>query len=427
MANEWILHLGVTGQESLAASLKTITRELNDAEKASMRQKRVMEATARFRERSASLARQERRDAFDRLSSEQKLLRLQQQREKIVERLARAQGNDLRTAALRLRLAQIDPAIRGLGGGGGGGFLGGAMGGMLGRGGGGGMLSRLVPGLGAAFGVTALYQQVRGLFGEADMLSDLAEQYGMKRSQLFQVRRGGELAGVREETALSGISNLELVRSKAMGGDKDSLKLLGAYGVNPQQLNGGATSLDVGLQIRRTLGREGATAADAGAMAEIFGERWRQSLSVLTAIAQMPQEAAKDIERDIAAIDQANVGLESLQHKTKDKFRSVVAWLLRGGKANREMKATAPSSTVLGIPDQRTVGSIPGLNSDRAVNEAFIDRAGGVIPSADALTRVGGFTGMNEFRPKLQMIQDRLVSIDRGIRELNTEAKKEYP
>jgi chromosome segregation ATPase len=183
---DWTLQLRATGQQELVAGLKQVTRELNDQERATERQQKRTDALGKIRQKLNELAKQERKEVFDRLSTEEKLLKLEQQRERLQERMVRAQGNAYRTAALQLRMAQTNASIRGLQGGGEKGE------GMLGRlGEVGAVVGRFFPAVAGLMGVASIFEKLKGTLERAKETSDIAQQLNLGTRDIAGVQAAG--------------------------------------------------------------------------------------------------------------------------------------------------------------------------------------------------------------------------------------------
>lgn len=484
MANDWILNMGVTGQEKLVGTLKDVTRELNEADKAADRQRRRLEAINTYRRRAGELARQERREAFQRLSAEEQLLRLQRQRERIQERMTRAHGNELRTAALRVRLAETEARIRqhappvispGVPGGALSGMMG-AMAGSLAQRLGGGMLGGFIGAAGGPIGIAAgsaiglllgggiaraggaAMRGIGSAFARADADSDLAEQLGVSRMDILRLRRAAGYAGVRETAAVRGMSRMGQMRAQALAGDTGAMALFRQYGVSESQLRT-QSHMQIGQAIRASLGKAGALPTDEATLAQLLGDRWQQVLAVFTTMSGMGDGAVKASEESMKKLDEANQKIEAFTNRLKDFATTATAKLLDVaekvfgnprwikaiaalfswipgvstaataataaiGAAGNSIFGTAPAGN---IPDQRTAGT-GAASTATTPAEAITQISGGgrgIVHSADALARVGLFRGGDNTRSILEQYNRKLTIIISELQLLNHTVNKE--
>lgn len=135
-----------------AAGARKVAKDLDELEAKERRIEAMRKGSLKFDEQKARLAREARKDRFEALGHEEKMLRLARQREVVEQRLARSQasGNRYRSAALQLRGAQLGAEI---------GANAGTTPPMLGRNQGilnkfGGTLNSLLPGLGSGLGAS---------------------------------------------------------------------------------------------------------------------------------------------------------------------------------------------------------------------------------------------------------------------------------
>lgn len=424
--------LSATGREQLVSGLKEVTKELNEADKATERQQKRMEAAARWRKQAGVLAKAERTEAFQRLATEEKLVRLQAQRERIQLRIAQAQGNEYRTAALMVRLRQTEAGIRGLRTPGGGGAF---MGGMMGA----GALRGLLGPLSALTGITSLVSLLRSQFRESDSLADIGQQYGLQPGDVLRTQRAAGYAGVRQRTVNTGLSYVSQLRARALGGDREALSLFSYYGVSGDQLKSGATPLDLAMTVRRGLGDAGPQPKDAQAMRTMFGYQSEGMIATLTELGKMPKDATQQAEADIKTIDRAGTAVESWWNRMWDKMRSITAAATKsvepifqkfdegrvaaGGTAFFNPAVGAPSAAAApALFGARTAGAgaVPNVSRTRASDGATS------IGSADALARVGLFVGGgNKIYGTMEEYKRYMAQMVIELRQINLEVSKE--
>ncbi|MHC1762924.1 MAG: hypothetical protein AB9869_01275 [Verrucomicrobiia bacterium] len=432
MANDWILNMGVTGQEKLVGTLKDVTRELNEADKAADRQRRRLEAINSYRRRAGELARQERREAFQRLSAEEQLLRLQKQREQIQQRLTRAGQNEYRAAALRLKLSQTEAQIRAVTPTSA--FGGGMMGGMLG-----GLGGRMMAGLGGMVGLGALVSSINRRLEEADRLKDTADITGMSLKEVLRVREAAMgLEGTRtEKAAQMSFAQLAALRADALGGNKEALGLFKGYGVSADAL-GSDSILNVAKTIRGSMGTEGPRPENAANLRTFFGRNYQAVLALLTEMGNMGPETTAKIEETTQSLAAAQTAKEKFKYKAGNIWDSIInklvvePWMnpnMSGGwgkGASYIKPAAAPGATPPAPFVPHT--AVPQTGSVTPEVKALNPSLGpGVMPAADALARIGLFRGGVDVSSTLQQYKRQLDAIHRELQHLRSDVAKEVP
>ena len=434
---DWILNLGMTGAENLTSGLKKVTSDLNEAAKAAEKQRKHAETINLLEKRLSNLAREERKQAFDRLSVEEKILKLQQQRERIQERLTRAQGNEYRTAALQVHLRQTDrqlqlaqgevPGFLGrvkgaLQAGWGGAFLGGLAGG--------GIAASIQQAIGTAF------SKFREALNEGKEIKDVAEAARITPRDVLRLRRASLSAGPTQDVGLNSLRYLDAARSAAIGGDPKAMGLLKHYGVSEEAYRNEETSnMEIALTIRRGLGERGATQAQAANMRELFGRRWSEFQALTTAMAKMADDATAKTEKEIEDLNVAELKIRRANSAFSGLWRKASAWAVAhpylsgvlgaysevfGGESPEASPNKAP-----GLPElPTTLGPAPKIvKSNDSVVTNTPPRQGAPMPTADALARVGLFVGgapggEGRLLSLLQQQNRHLESIDQGIHML---------
>jgi hypothetical protein len=315
---------------------------IRSAEKVVTSLNKANDAQKRYSRERQQLARTERQERFRELSQEEQYQRLLQRREQLERRLAqaRARGQGSRVDALELLAARNRSALRGYappvlspagGGGGLGGIAGMLLGQLAGRAGG-GMLGGLIGSLGGPLGVAAgvggglmlgdlakriagaMVNAARGALEFADQIDDLAEQTGLTKIEVLRLRNAAASAGIGSQKAFGAISALGAARSAALGGDANSLALFSRFGVGPGMLAGGASSLDIGAQIAKSLGSGGISATDQGPLRSLLGRRPEQAFAALRAYVALNQGAASDTDAALERLANIQTKIEAAQN-----------------------------------------------------------------------------------------------------------------
>ena len=436
------ININVTGQEKTVDQLKQITKELNEADKAADRELRRQQQINKDRQTSANLARQERKETFERLSTEEKLLRLQQQRERTQERLARAQGNELRSAALAARLAQTNSQIRGLtpATAAGGAAAGVGIGGLWGRfaSGAGGALSGFLGPLAGLSGLAGIIASVRHSLEESNRLKDIQEQFDLPLSDILKTRSASVRTGISENSALGGVNAINIARAQALADPKsDQARIFDRYKISRGQLaNENVSAVGLGVMIRQALGQEGKRGEDAAYLKQIFGRGWQKELAMFADIANQRQDATKGMEKAVETMNAAQETIEGLHKGFSDGITKAYAWVIRTLdfseglsksirpwflNAKRTNPIVSSGTDGAGIPANRTADT--GVLPEVVPPPSQRGSGGGAPQTADALARiglfVGGAGGANTVKAVLQRHDQKLGTIVTELKELN--------
>lgn len=359
----------------------------------------------KFNRERASIAKADRREAFNSLSVEEKRVKLTRQQLDLERHLARAraQGNDTRVAALRLSMARNRVASAGLGSAvvsqsqGAGSTALGTLAAL--RGGPAGLAIAAVGG--------AIFKAASSALKFADEMSDMAEQVGISRAEMVQITRASGAAGVSVRHMLGGLSALEAQRSAALGGDAKAQALFARYGVDPSQGN----SFEVARRIAGALGNGSLQTEDRGAMGQLFGRRPEAMLSMLRNV----QEVDGGLENKIQRLDAANARIEQFWNKVNEVNATVFASILNAIDKYNEFSANprtgAPGSmNGLDFVQSRLSKAPtslsdavagPGMGRFRRSEDTVLGGGGFVsdptfrtaVPAADALARMGLYIG----------------------------------
>ncbi len=256
----------------------------------------------KYTQERASMAKAERKETFNALTNEEKMVRLARQRLDLERHLARAreQNNSVRERALRLSMArnQISTGMVGAG-------TSGAAGAFLGA------LSATGLIRGASIGAifTALGGAAKSALSFADEMSDLAEQLGVSRREIIEITKAAGYAGASSKAVIGNLSTLAAARSAALSGDERSRAIFARYGVDPSQGN----IIELAKSVSQGLGRGGMQAGDRGAMGQLFGRRPEAVIATLRNIQDVDEGLAGKIER----LDAANARIEQFFDKMK--------------------------------------------------------------------------------------------------------------
>lgn len=382
--------LKFTGEDKdLVDKIDKITDRLNKSR----------ELSVKFNKERSSIARQERKAAFESLSLEEKRAKLTQRQIDLERRLATAKksGNEYRTSALQLAMARNRSTLGGFAGSqptqAGGSMAGGAMFAAAGR----------FLGPAAIFG--ALTGAARSALRFADETSDLADQMGITREQVVQITKASGAAGVNVRQVIGGLSTLSAARSAALGGDVKAQALFSRYGANANEDN----ILTLAQQIAGSLGPGGMGAKDRGAMGQLFGRRPEGTLAALRSI-----QSVGNIEDDLRKLDEANAKIESFWNSVKMAMVKTGAAIIDAGayamKIDRETTGTLGGRGGIGFgtftPAVKGFVGGAGFGAKRRADDTVLSQAttiagehfgvpnsNGVIPQADSLARMGLYIG----------------------------------
>jgi len=268
----------------------------------------------KYTQERAGMAKAERRETFNALTNEEKMVRLARQRLDLERHLARAreQNNSVRERALRLSMArnQISTGMVGAG-------TSGAAGAFLGA------LSATGLIRGASIGAifTALGGAAKSALSFADEMSDLAEQLGVSRREIIEITKAAGYAGASSKAVIVNLSTLAAARSAALSGDERSRTLFARYGVDPSQGN----IIELAKSVSQGLGRGGMQAGDRGAMGQLFGRRPEAMIATLRNI----QDVDAGMEGKIERLDAANARIEQFFNKVKEVNATIFASILQ--------------------------------------------------------------------------------------------------
>lgn len=402
--------LKFTGEDKdLVDKIDKITDRLNKSR----------ELSVKFNKERSSIARQERKAAFESLSLEEKRAKLTQRQIDLERRLATAKksGNEYRTSALQLAMARNRSTLGGFGQStaqAGGSMAGGAMFAAA---------SRFL-GPAAIFG--ALTGAARSALRFADETSDLADQMGITREQVVQITRAAGAAGVNVRQVMGGLSALSAARSAALGGDVKAQDLFRRYKVNPNEDN----ILSLAQGISGSLGPAGMGSKDRGAMGQLLGRRPEAILAALRSIQDIG-----NIEEELRKVDEANAKLEQFYNKVKETNVKIAASLL--DYANSTLLGTVFSKLYktkfepgnplpTSFADKRRMEDTV-LTQSPAKSSAPIPQIMGSIPQADSLARMGLYIGggpnstagiMKQQLSELKAIKDASRATTQSIRNI---------
>ena len=242
----------------------------------------------------------------------------------------------------------------------------------------------------AIFG--ALTGAARSALRFADETSDLADQMGITREQVVQITRAAGAAGVNVRHVMGGLSSLSAVRSAALGGDVKAQELFRRYKVNPNEDN----ILSLAQGISGSLGPAGMGSKDRGAMGQLLGRRPEAILAALRSIQDIG-----NIEEELRKVDEANAKLEQFYNKVKETNVKIAASLL--DYANSTLLGTVFSKLYktkfepgnplpTSFADKRRMEDTI-LTPSPTKSPAQIPQIMGSIPQADSLARMGLYIG----------------------------------
>lgn len=360
---------------------------IRSAEKVVTSLNKANDAQKRYSRERQQLARTERQERFRELSQEEQYQRLLQRREQIERRLAqaRARGQGSRVDALELLAARNRSSLRGYappvlspsGGGGGLGGIGGMLLGQLAGRAGGGMLGGLIGSLGGPLGVAAgvggglmlgdlakriggaMANAARGALDFADQIDDLAEQTGLTKIEVLRLRNAAASAGIGSQKAFGAISALSAARSAALGGDANSLAAFSRFGVGPGMLASGASGLDIGAQIAKSLGSGGISATDQGPLRSLLGRRPEQAFAALRSYVALNQGAASETD---AALERL-AGIQTKIEAAQDAFQIFRAKAVSDIVAFWESNSAAIAEVAKGIARVTGASGLVGLGA----------------------------------------------------------------
>ncbi len=389
----------------------------------------------KYTQERAGMAKAERRETFNALTNEEKMVRLARQRLDLERHLARAreQNNSVRERALRLSMArnQISTGMVGAG-------TSGAAGAFLGA------LSATGLIRGASIGAifTALGGAAKSALSFADEMSDLAEQLGVSRREIIQITKAAGYAGASSNAVIGNLSTLAAARSAALSGDERSKAIFARYGVDPSQGN----IIELAKSVSQGLGRGGMQAGDRGAMGQLFGRRPEAVIATLRNI----QDVDAGMEGKIERLDAANARIDQFFNKVKEVNATIFASILQLADSYSRI-ASDPRSGRIGtmngldyIMSRRAPISNTGIGSGMADLRRLDDTVlGGVgktgptspydgsfrspVAQADSLARMGLYIGggpgsaqtiMRQQLTELKLIKEASRANNQAIRNL---------
>ena len=384
--------------KDLVSKIDSVTAKLN----------KTKQLNAKFSKERSALAREERKEAFNSLTLDEKRLRLTKQQLDLEKNLARAraQGNSTRVGALALSLARNRSSMRGIGGSS-------NVESEIGLGG--AIASRFGPAALAG----AVAAAARSALHFADETSDLADQLGVTKTQIIQITRAAGYAGASQGKVLGNLSSLSAVRSAALGGDDKAKALFSKYGVDPTKGN----IIELAQAISNSLGPQGMQNADRGAMGTFFG---RRPEGILATLKNIP-EVGDDLESKIDRLDKANTRIEQFWNSVKDASAMSFASILQAGdfslEKGNELRKRFPTlakmfpaaSGFLSLFENKQQSSSSFADKRRAedefirnpmVSEHYEDPyRRSAVPQADALARMGLYIGGGPNNPSNLMKQ----------------------
>lgn len=440
MALRATIGIEVDGARDAARELAAVNRQIKETAGADAERRAI-----RFRRDLANLSRQERRETFSRLSTEQQLSRLTERRLFIERQIVRAQqaGNAYRVGALRLSLANVSGQIAGIGPTGLSRFLGQAGGQIAGFFGGLGMgaVGGLgLAGLGASIGmlVRNIERSVEesGIF--ADNLEDMADMLGLKPSELSALKRSALAAGVTSRAVYSVVGRLRSEMASALGGDTTALGRFTNYGVTREMLRSGDV-IGIGQQIRNRLGSRAGRPEYENDLRAFFGQRPGVSLKIFGDLRKsgLTDESIRKMATIGASFEEVDANFEERAVKLDAQGKWFQAWLARMERglpftrstyaaAIRSARARSAKRMGVSVPPDEAPAEVLPFNSENVVKPSEPSPFAG-RPTIDALMRIGLFRGGAEAR-QLGLLRDqvnRLNEVVAQLKALNREVAAE--
>lgn len=436
MAISATIGIQVDGAKDAANELRKVSGEIAKTTSAANERR-----TLRFRQSLAALSRQERQEAFARLSTEEKMTKLTERRAFLERQMLRAQqqGNAYRSAALRLSMAQVSGQMAALGPTGLARIAGQAGQQIKGFFSGIGLPVGLgIAGIGAGLAllVRSIERSVEQSAILADNIEDTADMLGLHSTELNALRTSALEAGVSSRFVYTAVGSLRAHIASALGGDATAMGRFSHYGVTPEMLRSGNV-IGIARQINSALGPSGMTPAHERDLRAFFGGRPGIALKMFRDVRESDLE--QDEIRKMAAVG-----------------ASLEQWdaLVREEKLRLEAKGSYLKSWALGVAN-----SIPGVRSygasklrsdkegadkaDAMLDELELKQAlksgrAGVAPfdaesitkrqdpsplsgrpTIDALMRIGLFRGGVEAR-QLGILRDQVSKLNEIVAQLKT-------
>ena len=380
--------------------LKKVVSSMSAAEASAKREAAAAQQIVRWRNERAKLARAERDAAFDQLSVEEKLVRLQQRKADIARRLAATNVSDRRREALLASQALVDSQMRGLGPV----PPGGALGGLRGALGGLGRFAGVAGLAGAAFtGLQGGKQIVR----DAGAISDSAGRMGIdaESQQEFAAAAGKSGASIG---ALEGaFKKLQLAQVRAINGNEDSEEAFKRLGLSLKDLQTSSPE-EIFRKIAKNAEGLPQSAEVLSDLTRVLGQSADDLLPAFkngfSEAAQQAREAGAIIENDlIEQLDDAGDTMELLAARSKAAFAPVVANIASVFSGLMVRMAT----TKLFIEEFLGAYSSGGVSASQALQQAQ-DAAEKVRSAFEQKDKAKSTTGSDpvEDRERLKQIEE---------------------
>jgi len=451
-----ILRIKADGTVETGAQLDKLATKINQAYSS-----KQMAAQKHWQTELADSARKQRKDVFDRLSAEEKLLKLTERRSHIEARLirARTEGNQYRATAMQTQLSRINTQMAGLGstgffggianamgfGSGTGGLAGAFTGGALG-----GMVGAAIVGLGYQV-IGAIRNGLASAREWAAELEALADAYRVPDADVERLRQAIYLAHASEGRVFGGLGRLEAARGLAAT-DPAKAALLARYDISKEAAAGEGSTLDLAGTIVRSLGKAGVTSQDIAPLTQLLGARPQKTVLALQKFLTGAHDEKTDKETG-AAIDQS--ARFSREHEViRNRFQKAFA-----ETETRFARSLAPTKNLKDLPG----GFLDMLTSPWPLLKGLVQSAKGLaaavqpeIPlapaaglgprtagtgtisrpptraldawaSVDSLRRIGGFVGAGPGAYERQAAQTHqdLERIRQEISRLRTDVNRE--
>lgn len=299
-----------TGAFAMAREMTEHINKLDSAAKrataSSLNSSKGLEVLER---RLLDLQNQQRRAAWERLSTEEKLVALKKRAADLDAAAARANKDTVLARGIALKRSMVQAQMDMLGPGKGGfarfvesvpglgGLAGGAVGGLA-------MGAAAGFGIGAAvtFLTSALMRSAQHAIQLADDIVDAAEQFRMTGAQMLQLRRAAGSKGIPLGSVMGAMSRVEAARGAAMGGDMESRRLLGRYGVTDAMISGDTSPYDILRTIVQSLGSQGMQKEDRLALGKLLGRRPERIVSAVGAINGAGSEQDEDTLQKLSRV-----------------------------------------------------------------------------------------------------------------------------
>jgi hypothetical protein len=335
------------------AAAKKAASELNALDKFESKSRKNQQLLLSNEKQTLQLAKQQRREAFDKLSVEEKTNKLLAQRSKLLmlqERM-QARGNVVAASSHKLALAQTNAQLKGLQGQGGilgafnsfkGGLSGGMMaGGIAGAAGGAGMAvaQALLEGIAirarqimmAPFNIAgAAGRMVMSSINEGDQLADTAEEAGTTPEKLFRFKTASSRAGIKRTTAMRTLQFMRATRSQAAT-DPELKSIYAQYRVGQSDLKSDKDILDISTQLFGSLGKGGVLKGDIPGLRKIGGPNVEKLALVMQRFAGLNKD--QSLDDSIKNLDAANTGIEAAETKYSKVKMGLSSGLITAAKA----------------------------------------------------------------------------------------------